>query len=179
MCVSYVPILCWSPHGLAPNDIITFLLLCSSRTSVRVKLGLFNAKICNENRCFIHRLTYQLNEQDFLCHSAQNVSLILVTSLLDGGLKWVYFVIITVKNQGQWLCFGCVRRITLTVTRSNVTCYVLCSRKVSALWTLQLFCYSPKSGSQVLVQRTIAGTRVLTWIFMDKHKNNTKSCKSL
>ena len=130
-------------------------LLSSSRTSVRVKLGLFNAKICNENRCFIHRLTYQVNEQDLLCHSAQNVSLILVTSLLDGGLKWVYFVIITVKNQGQWLCFGCVRRITLTVTRSNVTCFVLCSRKVSALWTLQLFCYSPKSGSQVLVQRTI------------------------
>ena len=149
----------WAPGlGLSAEDNThthTNPLLCSSRTSVRVKLGLFNAKICNENRCFIHRLTYQLNEQDFLCHSAQNVSLILVTSLLDGGLKWVYFVIITVKNQGQWLCFGCVRRITLTVTRSNVTCYVLCSRKVSALWTLQLFCYSPKSGSQVLVQRTI------------------------
>ena len=45
------------------------LLLSSSRTSVRVKLGLFNAKIRNENRRYIHRLTYQLNEQDLLCHS--------------------------------------------------------------------------------------------------------------
>ena len=30
------------------------------------------------------------------------------TSLLDGGLKWVNFVIITVEKQGQWLCFGYV-----------------------------------------------------------------------
>ena len=124
-------------------------ILSSSRTSVRVKLGLFNAKIRNENRRYIHRLIYQLNEQDLLCHSIWNVSLILVTSLLDGGLKWVNFVIITVETQGQWLCFGCVRRNTLKVTCPNVTCYVLCSRKVSTLWTLQLFCYSPKSGSQV------------------------------
>ena len=40
-------------------------LLSSSRTSVRVKLGLFNAKIRNENRRYIYRLIYQLNEQDF------------------------------------------------------------------------------------------------------------------
>ena len=44
-------------------------LLSSSRTSVRVKLGLFNAKIRNENHRYIHRLIYQLNEQDLLCHS--------------------------------------------------------------------------------------------------------------
>ena len=31
-------------------------ILSSSRTSVRVKLGLFNAKIRNENRRYIHRL---------------------------------------------------------------------------------------------------------------------------
>ena len=46
-----------------------FDLLSSSRTSVRVKLGLFNAKIRNENRRYIHRLIYQLNEKDLLCHS--------------------------------------------------------------------------------------------------------------
>ena len=55
------------------NDVMlkscTILLLSSARTSVRVKLGLFNAKICNENRCYIHRLIYQINEQDLLCHS--------------------------------------------------------------------------------------------------------------
>ena len=45
------------------------LILSSSRTSVRVKLGLFNAKIRNENRRYIHRLIYQINEQDLLCHS--------------------------------------------------------------------------------------------------------------
>ena len=45
------------------------IVLSSSRTSVRVKLGLFNAKIRNENRRYIHRLIYQLNEQDLLCHS--------------------------------------------------------------------------------------------------------------
>ena len=45
------------------------ILLSSSRTSVRVKLGLFNAKICNENRRYIHRLINQINEQDLLCHS--------------------------------------------------------------------------------------------------------------
>ena len=45
------------------------LLLSSSHTSVRVKLGLFNAKIRNENRRYIHRLLYQINEQDLLCHS--------------------------------------------------------------------------------------------------------------
>ena len=44
------------------------ILLSSSRTSVRVKLGLFNAKIRNENcryHGYIHRLIHQLNEQDF------------------------------------------------------------------------------------------------------------------
>ena len=45
------------------------LLLSSSRTNVRVKLGLFNAKIRDENRRYIHRLIYQINEQDLLCHS--------------------------------------------------------------------------------------------------------------
>ena len=109
------------------------MLLSSSRASVWVKLCLFNAKIRNENRRYIHRLIYHLNEQDLLCHSTENVSLILVTSLLDEGLKWANFVIITVEKQGQWLCFGCVRRITLNVTCSNVTCYVLHSRKVSTL----------------------------------------------
>ena len=44
-------------------------VLSSSRTSVQVKLGLFNAKIRNENHRYIHRLIYQLNEQDVLCHS--------------------------------------------------------------------------------------------------------------
>ena len=44
-------------------------LLSSSRTSVPVKLGLFNAKIRNENGRYIHRLMYQFNEQDLLCHS--------------------------------------------------------------------------------------------------------------
>ena len=44
-------------------------ILSSSRTSVQVKLGLFNAKIRNENRRYIHRLIYQLNEQDLLCYS--------------------------------------------------------------------------------------------------------------
>ena len=45
-------------------------VVSSSRTSVPVKLGLFNAKICNENgRRYIQRLIYQLNEQDLLCHS--------------------------------------------------------------------------------------------------------------
>ena len=47
----------------------THLLLSSSRAGVRVKLGLFHAKIRNENRHYIHRLIYQLNEQDVLCHS--------------------------------------------------------------------------------------------------------------
>ena len=42
-----------------------------SRTSVSVpvKLGLFNAKIHNESGRCIHKLIYQLNEQDLLCHS--------------------------------------------------------------------------------------------------------------
>ena len=44
-------------------------LLSSSRTSVPVKQGLFNAKIHNENGRYIHRLIYELNEQDLLCHS--------------------------------------------------------------------------------------------------------------
>ena len=47
----------------------TSKILSSSRTRVRVKLGLFNAKIPNENRRYIHRLIYQLNEQDLLCHA--------------------------------------------------------------------------------------------------------------
>ena len=45
------------------------IVLSTSRTSVRVKLGLFNAKMRNENSRYIHRLIYQLNEQDLLCHS--------------------------------------------------------------------------------------------------------------
>ena len=109
------------------------MLLPSSRTSVRMKLGLFNAKIRNENRCDIHGLIYQFNEQDLLCHSIQNVSLILVTSLLDGGLKWVNFNIISVEKQVHLLCFGCVSRITFNVTCNVSTLIVLCSRKVSTL----------------------------------------------
>ena len=62
-------------------------ILSSARTSVPVKLGLFNTKIHNENGRYIHRLIYQVNEQDLLCHSIQNVSFIVATSLLDGGLK--------------------------------------------------------------------------------------------
>ena len=45
------------------------ILLSSARTSVRVKLGLLNAKIRNENCRYIHRLIYQINEQDLLFHS--------------------------------------------------------------------------------------------------------------
>ena len=110
-----------------------FLVLSSSRTSVQVKLGLFNAKIRNENRRYIHRLIYQINEQDLLCHSIENVSLILVTSLLDGGLKWVNFAKITVEKQVHLLCFGCVRRITFNVTCNVSTLIVLCSPKVLTL----------------------------------------------
>ena len=94
-------------------------VLSSSRTSVLVKLGLFNAKIRNENCRYIHRLIYLINEQDLLCHSIWNVSLILVTSLFDGGLKWVNFDVITVEKQVHLLCFGCVCRITF-----NVACNV-------------------------------------------------------
>ena len=32
-------------------------------------LGIFNAKIRTENHRYIHRLIYQLNEQDLLCRS--------------------------------------------------------------------------------------------------------------
>ena len=44
-------------------------LLSSSCTSVPVKQGLFNAKIHHENGRCIHRLIYELNEQDLLGHS--------------------------------------------------------------------------------------------------------------
>ena len=43
--------------------------MSSSRTSVPVKQGLFNAKIHNENGRYIHRLIYELNEQDLPGHS--------------------------------------------------------------------------------------------------------------
>ena len=43
--------------------------MSSSRTTVPVKLGVFNAKMRNENGHYIPRLIYQLNEQDLLCHS--------------------------------------------------------------------------------------------------------------
>ena len=88
-----------------------------------MKLGLFNAKIRNEHRRYIHRLIYPLNEQDLLCHSIQNVSLILVTSLLDGGLKWVNFVIITVEklDNGFVLVAHVVSRSTSHVPTLHVT----------------------------------------------------------
>ena len=85
----------------------------------------------------------------------------------------------TVQKQGQWLCFGCVRRITLNVTCSNVTCYVLCSRKVSTLWTRQLFCFSPKCGSQVLLQRTIAGHRAYLFTRVINFQHVLTSTKAL
>ena len=68
-------------HTLTSAAIVLFTHKCPG------EVGLFNAKLRNENRRYIHRLIYQLNEQDLLCHSIENVSLILVTSLLDGGLK--------------------------------------------------------------------------------------------
>ena len=55
------------------------------------------------------------------------------------------------KDNGFVLVAYVVSRSTLHVPTLHVTF----SRKVSTLWTLQLFCYSPKSGSQVLLQRTI------------------------
>ena len=48
---------------------VYLVLLSSARISVPVKLGLFNAKIHNENGRYIHRLIYQLNEEDLLCYS--------------------------------------------------------------------------------------------------------------
>ena len=54
-----------TPHTESPVS----LLLSSSRTSVPLKLGLFNAKIHNENGPYIHRLIHQLNEKDLLGHS--------------------------------------------------------------------------------------------------------------
>ena len=51
------------------NDCEYHYVLSSSRTSVPVKQGLFNAKIHNENGRYIHRLIYELNEQDLLGHS--------------------------------------------------------------------------------------------------------------
>ena len=49
------------------------------------------------------------------------------------------------EKQGQWLCFGSVRRITLNVTCSNVTCYVLCSRKsFNTVNTLIILLFSKK-----------------------------------
>ena len=50
------------------------VLLSSSRTSVLVKQGLFNAKIHDENGRYIHRLIYELNEQDLLGHSHPELS---------------------------------------------------------------------------------------------------------
>ena len=102
-------------------------VLSSSHTSVWVRLGLFNAKIRNEKCRFIHRLVYQINEQDLFCHSIQNVSLILVTSLLDGGLKWVNFDVITVEKQVLVNC------VLVAYVASHSTLIVLCSRKVSTL----------------------------------------------
>ena len=121
---SYLPKRCFQAIGV---------LLSSARTRVRVKLGLFNAKIRNENHRYIHRLIYKLNEQDLLCHSAQTASLISVTSLLDGGLKWANFDIMTVEKPVHLLCFGCVRRITFSVTCNVFMLIVLCSCKVSTL----------------------------------------------
>ena len=62
---------CWHYQGelMWAIVIVALYILSSSRTRVRVKLGLFNSKIRNENRRYIHRLIYQLNEQDLLCHS--------------------------------------------------------------------------------------------------------------
>ena len=57
------------PDGCFQYPRIMYYVLSSSRTRVRVKLGLFNAKIRNENHGYIHRLIYQFNEQDLLCHS--------------------------------------------------------------------------------------------------------------
>ena len=50
---------------MGPNLYIVLL----THYNDRVKLGLFNAKIRNENCRYIYRLIYQLNEQDLLCHS--------------------------------------------------------------------------------------------------------------
>ena len=75
-------------EGKPPIDIFLPVDVSSSRTSATVKAGPFNAKIQNKNDRYTHKLTYQLNEQHLLSHSIQNVSLILVTSLLDGHLKW-------------------------------------------------------------------------------------------
>ena len=77
----------------------------------------------------------------------------------------------TVEKPVHLLYFGCVRRITFNVTCSVFTLIVLCSCKVSTLWTLQLFCYSPKRGSQVQLQRTIyipscIVSRILYWCFL-------------
>ena len=75
----------FSGHIHMPTIPISAIVLFTHQSSG--ELGLFNAKIRNENRLYINRLIYQLNKQDLLCHSVQNVSLILVTSLLDEGLK--------------------------------------------------------------------------------------------
>ena len=88
-------------------------ILSSSRTSVRVSLM---AKYRMKTATIFIRLIFQLNEQDFLCHWLWNVSLILVTSLLDRGLKWSILTSSQWKNKEHLLCFGCACRITFNVT---------------------------------------------------------------
>ena len=63
--------LVWQFEGTNPSNGLCYdtawhVILSSSRTSVRVKLGLFNVKIRNDNRRYICRLTYQLNKTYFV-----------------------------------------------------------------------------------------------------------------
>ena len=97
----------------------------------------------------------------------------MVTSFVDGGLKWVNFVIITVEKQGQWLCFGCVRRITLNVTCSNVTCYVLCSRNTAATITAVVVATAATTNNAVATNTTTFATA------RTASSNTTDYCKSL
>ena len=50
------------------SNMMVFFVLSSSLTRVPVKVGLFNARIQNENDCYTPRLIHQLNEQDLLCN---------------------------------------------------------------------------------------------------------------
>ena len=58
-----------NPKSIISIEVFLYSVNGIIQNIVRVKLGLFNAKIRNENRRYIHRLIYQINEQDLLCHS--------------------------------------------------------------------------------------------------------------
>ena len=108
-----------------------------------------------------------LNElsKTYFCHSILYVSLIFVTSLLDGGWNGQFWWLQSQKIVSTWGLFFLLRlSYYVQHYKQRTAVIILWSHKVSTLWALQLMCSFKITGWPVQQMRTVPS---LDWHYLE------------